>query len=562
MGVAEILGVINLLLIVAVMVKLFMNSRVKVDTDGIVSSVKDGLSSSQRELREELSGSIQSATRAMGDNIMSVQKTIGESQTEKLAQMKSDINANAESMRQIVGPDLQNSIQGTLNEKFTQMGKSLSDAQQHAGELQHSTLTAMDEKIGESLSSMSKSLSDSSNKLNGDVTSKLEALEKRLSGFETSITAMMKTMSDTMTSYLSTMSKNISDNQSQTGKNVTEHLATLENRLKTLESSNNEKLEAIKNTVAEHLNSLSESNQKKLDSIQSMVSSKLESNLKESFNLVSERLEQVYKGLGEMQNVASGVGDLKKILSNVKTRGIMGEIQLGMILDEILAPEQYEREIPTIPGSTDHVEYAVRLPGPDGESTIYLPIDSKFPGDTFSMLQDAYDTGDSTRISEAKKQLEAVIKKCAKDIRQKYVEPPHTTNFGIMFLPFEGLYAEVVNSGLTGVLQQEYNVTVAGPSTMAAMLNSLQMGFRTLAIQKRSNEVWKILGETKGEFMKFEKALKSVQDRISKTGEELENLIGRRTRAINRKLRSVEVLEGSGTEDTPLLTDQESDDED
>lgn len=561
MGVAEILGVINLLLIVAVMVKLFMNSRVKFNTDGIVSSVKDGLSSSQRELREELSGSIQSATRAMGDNIMSVQKALGESQTEKLAQMKSDINANAESMRQIVGPDLQNSIQGTLNEKLTQMEKSLSDAQQHSGELQQSKLTAMDEKIGESLSSMSKSLADSSNKLNGDVTSKLEALEKRLSGFETSITAMMKTMSDTMTAYLSSMSKNIADNQAQTGKNVTEHLTTLENRLKTLESSNNEKLEAIKNTVAEHLNSLSESNQKKLDSIQSMVSSKLESNLKESFNLVSERLEQVYKGLGEMQSVASGVGDLKKILSNVKTRGIMGEIQLGMILDEILAPEQYEREIPTIPGSADHVEYAVRLPGPDGESTIYLPIDSKFPGDTFSLLQEAYETGDGARITEAKKQLETVIKKCAKDIRQKYVEPPYTTNFGIMFLPFEGLYAEVVNSGLTGVLQQEYNVTVAGPSTMAAMLNSLQMGFRTLAIQKRSNEVWKILGETKGEFMKFEKALKSVQDRISKTGEELENLIGRRTRAINRKLRSVEVLEGSGADDTPLLMDQESDDE-
>ena len=221
----------------------------------------------------------------------------------------------------------------------------------------------------------------------------------------------------------------------------------------------------------------------------------------------------------------------------------MGEIQLGMILGEILAPDQYEQEIATIPGSSNHVEYAVKLPGADGEGIVYLPIDSKFPGDTFRKLQDAYDSGDVSQITDAKKHLETVIKKCAGDIRQKYVEPPYTTNFGIMFLPFEGLYAEVVNSGLVEVLQRDYNVTITGPSTMAAMLNSLQMGFRTLAIQKRSNEVWKILGEAKGEFEKFEKALKSTQDKITKASEDLENLVGRRTRAINRKLRGVEALE-------------------
>ena len=389
----------------------------------------------------------------------------------------------------------------------------------------------------------------------------LSQFENRLHNFDVSVNNTMKNMSDTMATNFSTMGQSISDNQIQMGKKVNDQLITLENRLKTLESSNNERLEAIKREVGAHLDHISETNQRKLDSIQSMVNDKLENNLRESFNIVSERLEQVYKGLGEMQTVASSVGDLKKILSNVKTRGIVGEIQLGMILDEILAPEQYEHEVPTIPGSTNHVEYAIKLPGSDGDSIIYLPIDSKFPGDTFNALQDAYDTGDPMRIAEAKKLLETVIRKCANDIKQKYVEPPYTTNFGIMFLPFEGLYAEVVNSGLTDQLQHEYNVTVAGPSTMAAMLNSLQMGFRTLAIQKRSNEVWKILSETKGEFIKFEKSLKAAQEKITKAGEELDNLVGRRTRAINRKLRSVEILESDEFSGNELLQDVADEDE-
>ena len=488
MSVTDILVIVNLLLLVVVLIKLFTGNK-PVDTDSMVSSVKDGINASQRELREELANSITSANRLMSDNITDIQKAMGTAQSEQLSQMKTDMRDSLEAIRQIVDSGLQTTL--------TTMLKTVNDT--------------------------------------------------------------MKNMSDTMAGNFSTMGQQMSENQTDIGKKVNDQLLTLENRLKTLESSNNERLEAIKRTVSEHLNNLSEANQKKLDTIQSMVSDKLENNLRESFKLVSEQLEQVYKGLGEMQTVASGVGDLKKILSNVKTRGIMGEIQLGMILDEILAPEQYDHEVATIPGSQFHVEYAIKLPGSDGNGMVYLPIDSKFPGDTFSMLQDAYESGDGARISEAKKQLEAVIKKCAGDIRQKYVEPPYTTNFGIMFLPFEGLYAEVVNSGLTGILQQEYNVTVAGPSTMAAMLNSLQMGFRTLAIQKRSSEVWKILGETKGEFMKFEKALKAAQDKITKAGEELDNLVGRRTRAINRKLRSVETLESSEVFADELL--QETDDD-
>ena len=255
-----------------------------------------------------------------------------------------------------------------------------------------------------------------------------------------------------------------------------------------------------------------------------------------------------------MQTIASGVGDLKKVLSNVKNRGIIGEIQLGAILEEILSPEQYDREVATVPRSSNHVEFAVKLPGNGDGSFVYLPIDSKFPGDTFAALQDAYDSGSPEAVADAKKQLAAVIKKCAKDIRDKYVSPPYTTNFGIMFLPFEGLYAEVVNSGLLETLRRDYNVTVTGPSTMAAMLNSLQMGFQTLAIQKKSSQVWEILGSVKTEFQTFAKVLEETQKHIKKVDDDLEKLVGVRTRQINRKLSSIEAIASA---DTPLIGDGE-----
>ena len=335
----------------------------------------------------------------------------------------------------------------------------------------------------------------------------------------------------------------LSNNQKAAGDAVSAQLALLENRFKTLESHNEEKLEAIRANMTRHLASMQDENTQKLNAIQTTVNEKLESKMNESFKLVSDRLEQVYKGLGEMQTIASGIGDLKKVLSNVKNRGILGEIQLGAILEDILAPEQYEREIPTIPNSTNRVEFAIRLPGADDGRCVYLPIDSKFPGDTYTALQDAYDSGDAEAISNAKKQLAAVVRKCAKDIHEKYVEPPYTTNFGIMFLPFEGLYSEVVNSGLIEVLQREHNINVAGPSTMAAMLNSLQMGFQTLAIQKKSSQVWEILGAVKAEFLTFSKVLEDTQKHIKKVDDDLEKLVGVRTRQINRKLSKIEAAE-------------------
>ncbi len=361
-------------------------------------------------------------------------------------------------------------------------------------------------------------------------------------------------MSTQINAKLSDMDKFLSQKQAASSAAVNEQLKVLENRFKTLEANNELKLEAIRSTMTKHLTSIQDENSKKLDAIQATVNEKLESKMNESFKLVSERLEQVYKGLGEMQTIASGVGDLKKVLSNVKNRGIIGEIQLGAILEEILSPEQYDREVATVPRSSNHVEFAVKLPGNGDGSFVYLPIDSKFPGDTFAALQDAYDSGNPEAVADAKKQLAAVIKKCAKDIRDKYVSPPYTTNFGIMFLPFEGLYAEVVNSGLLETLRRDYNVTVTGPSTMAAMLNSLQMGFQTLAIQKKSSQVWEILGSVKTEFQTFAKVLEETQKHIKKVDDDLEKLVGVRTRQINRKLSSIEAIAAA---DTPLIGDGE-----
>ena len=344
----------------------------------------------------------------------------------------------------------------------------------------------------------------------------------------------------------------LSSGQKASGDSVNEQLRTLENRFRTLEANNEQRLDQIRKTISEQLLNIQTENSRKLEAIQSTVSEKLENKMNESFKLVSERLEQVYKGLGEMQSIASGVGDLKKVLSNVKNRGIFGEIQLGAILEDILVPEQYDREAATIPGSSNRVEFAVKLPGGESGSHIYLPIDSKFPGDTYAALQDAYDSGDPERVADARKQLITAVKKSAKDIRDKYVQPPYTTNFGIMFLPFEGLYSEVVSSGVTESLQREFSVSVAGPSTMAAMLNSLQMGFRTLAIQKKSNQVWEILGAVKSEFLNFSKALEETQKHIKKVDDDLEKLVGVRTRQINRKLSAIEAVDAS----PELLSDQ------
>ena len=328
-------------------------------------------------------------------------------------------------------------------------------------------------------------------------------------------------------------------------KETNDKLKSFEERLNVSASSTEKKMESIRDTVEQRLFKMQSDNNEKLEKMRETVDEKLQKTLEErighSFKVVSERLEEVYKGLGEMKNLASGVGDLKKVLSNVKTRGILGEIQLGGILEQFMSPEQYETNFPEKKGSREVVEYAIKLPG-NNDDTVYLPIDAKFPVDAYNALNEAYDTSDPALIEAAKKMLITRIKQFAKDISEKYIYPPETTDFAIMFLPVEGLYAEVVRNGLVEVLQREYKVNIAGPTTIAAFLQSLQMGFKTLAIQKRSGEVFTILGAVKTEFDKFSDAIRAAQQRMDQANNELEKLVGVRTRAIQRKLNSITSL--------------------
>lgn len=324
-----------------------------------------------------------------------------------------------------------------------------------------------------------------------------------------------------------------------------------------------ESMNAIRKTVEERLQLLQDGNEKKLEQMRETVDEKLhqalEQRLNESFKQVSERLQQVHEGLGEMKTLAAGVGDLKHVLSNVKKRGILGEIQLGGILESILNPQQYDKNVLTKQNSQNFVEFAVKLPGKENNAApVWLPIDSKFPIEAYNRLLDAYDASDAEAVKTSLKELEREVLRCAKDIRDKYLDPPNTTDFGILFLPIEGLYAEVVRrQELLETLFREMKVTVAGPSTLAATLNSLQMGFRTLAIEKRSSEVWKVLGAIKTEFRKFGEVLTKAQVKINQANMEIDQLVGARSRRIEQTLRGVQELPGA--EQTDLLQAGEAD---
>jgi len=340
-----------------------------------------------------------------------------------------------------------------------------------------------------------------------------------------------------------------------------DQLDSFSRQLADMTKLNEAKLENMRQTVAQQLRTLQEDNSRKLEQMRAVVDEKLQSTLEkrlgESFKQVSERLEQVYKGLGEMRSLATGVGDLKKVLTNVKTRGTWGEIQLGNILEQILTTEQYDVNVVTKKNSTERVEFAIRLPGPnsDRDRVVWLPIDSKFPQEDYQRLIDAQEAADKELAEKSVKSLEIRIKAEAKNIKEKYIDPPNTTDFGIMFLPVEGLYAEVLRRpGLCDTLQREHRIVVAGPTTLAALLNSLQMGFRTLVIEKRSSEVWELLGMVKTEFSKFGEVLSKTKKKL----QEASNTIGMaevRTRAIERQLKKVQ--EVPLTDDIPLIEEEE-----
>ena len=319
---------------------------------------------------------------------------------------------------------------------------------------------------------------------------------------------------------------------------------TLHRNLMTTNEMQREKFDAMNRQQ----DILVKSTEKRLDDMRLMVEEKLQKTLNErigqSFELVRTQLENVQRGLGEMKTLAEDVGGLKKVLGNVKTRGTFGEIQLAALLEQMLSPEQYEANVKTRKNATEFVEFAIKLPGKDnGKDVVYLPIDAKFPKDVYEQYMDAYEDGDSAIIESTSRQLENTIKRMAKDIHDKYIEPPYTTDFAILFLPFESIYAEVIRrTALVETLQKDYKIVVTGPTTLGAILNSLQMGFRTLAIQKRTSEVWSVLGAVKTEFGKFGGMLEKVQKNLQSAGDQLEEVMGKRTRAIERKLRQVEAL--------------------
>jgi DNA recombination protein RmuC len=344
-----------------------------------------------------------------------------------------------------------------------------------------------------------------------------------------------------------TLSKKAKDDREELRTTLKDFEATFSKNVETFNMLQKEKFDQMKQKQEEMIKTTELRLERMRETVDEKLHKTLEERLGKSFEMVTKQLLVVQKGLGEMQTIASGVGDLKKVLTNVKTRGVLGEIQLGNILEEIMAPDQYDSNVKTKKGSDALVEYAVKLPGRSPqEKSVYLPIDAKFPQEDYVRLQSAYEAGDTAAVEASLKALLQAVKKFAKDISSKYIDPPNTTDFGIMFLPVEGLFAEVVRQpDMIAFLQREYKIIVTGPTTLAAMLNSLQMGFKTLAIQKRSSEVWNVLAAVKKEFNTFGGVLEKAQKKINEANNEIENLVGTRTRMMQSKLKNVEQLEVS-----------------
>ncbi|MCK9449227.1 MAG: DNA recombination protein RmuC [Bacteroidales bacterium] len=379
---------------------------------------------------------------------------------------------------------------------------------------------------------------------------------------ESSLGKLTKTMEERLTLIMDKQQQASRDMRDSLDRNLKDFRDSFSQNVKDFNELQKQKFTEMEKKQSELINSTEMKLEKMRETVDEKLQKTLEARLGHSFELVRKQLESVQKGLGEMQNLAQDVGGLKRVLANVKTRGILGEIQLGSILSQIMAPEQYEQNVRTKKSSSDHVEYAIKLPGKDNSmEEVYLPIDAKFPLESYHQLQHAYDEANPALIDEANKILFNQIKKFAKDISDKYLDPPFTTEFGIMFLPVEGLYAEVVrNTDLIEQMQRDFKIVITGPTTLAAILNSLQMGFKTLAIQKRSSEVWKILGAVKTEFGKFGTILEKARKKIDDAGNEIDTLVGTRTRAIERKLREVEELPVSET--MKLLDEDLSDTDD
>lgn len=417
-------------------------------------------------------------------------------------------------------------------------------------------------------------LAQSFDQFRGHVQQQLDAMgaqqRERIDGFGARLGQLTERTDhglDTLRGGLAEDARKSREDSRQTLAQFGEQLQT---RLSSLSETNDKRMGEVRSTLEGQLKALQADNAQQLEKMRATVDEKLQNTLEtrlgQSFKLVSERLEAVQRGLGEMQNLATGVGDLKRVLTNVKRRGILGEVQLGSLLEDLLTREQYASNVATVPGSSERVEFAIRMPGQDDGENVYLPIDSKFPVEDYQRLLEAQDAADVEAAAAAGRALEARVREEAKRIKTKYVATPHTTDFAVLFLPTEGLYAEVLRRpGLFESLQRDLRVMVAGPTTLSALLNSLQMGFRTLAIAKRSSEVWKLLGAVKSEFGKFGLVLEKAERQLSTVSKSISEA-GRKTRTIEKKLRGVESLSGEDPAallgSSPLDDSDEADDED
>lgn len=500
-----ILEILCSVILIAVVVNFFLTVRkaAPVDTEKLKNELLGELSARQAIFKSEIVDEIRASRSEMNTTIQTTMKNFAESLTAVQSQTAERQDVRLKELTENISKN-QDQLKIDIAEKLLSLQKSQADS-----------IFALQQNVKETTDMLSKAQDK-----------QFELQDKRLKEITQMLMEAQIGLKDTVSDKLKAIDEQFKNFTIQNKDSLDGIRTTVQNRLETLQEDNSKQLEKMRLTVDEKL-------QKTLDD-----------RITQSFKVVSDRLQEVYTGLGEMKTLASGVGDLKKVLSNVKTRGILGEYQLGAIIEELLTNEQYEENVITKQGSTNRVEYAIKLPG-DGDHCVYLPIDAKFPGDTYSQLVDAYDTGDQDIIAAAQAALETRIKMCAKDIHDKYIDPPYTTDFAIMFLPFEGLYAEVVRKGLVDTLQRQYKINIAGPTTFAALLNSLQMGFRTLAIQKRSSEVWNVLSAVKTEFGNFEEVLSAAQRRIEQTHDELDKLVGVRTRKINSKLKNVSALPAS-----------------
>ncbi|MDP2902998.1 MAG: DNA recombination protein RmuC [Methylovulum sp.] len=493
--------------------------------DGFEESIKNDAKENRKELNEGLKSFEEKFAESIKDF------------NEQLSLKFSDLNKQQAENSNVQNKQL-DLFKTALNSLSENLMNNSNDFKQTVTASFQSSSEASNKKQDEFRDKTIEKLDGFEESIKNDAKENRKELNDGLKSFENRFSESIKDFNGQLNLKFSDLNKQQVDATTQAKASITEIRDTIEKQLKSIREDNTQQLTEMRKTVDEKLQST------------------LEKRLGESFKQVSDRLEQVHKGLGEMQTLAIGVGDLKKVLANVKTRGILGEYQLGNILEQILSPEQYSTNVATKQGSQANVEFAVKLPGKSDEKTVWLPIDSKFPLESYQILLLAYEEAEPAKIDEAQKLLLKVVESFAKDISAKYIDPPHTTDFAIMFLPIESLFAEVLrHPHMFELLQRKYRITITGPTTLSALLNSLHMGFRTLAVQKRSSEVWKVLAEVKTEFTTYSEVLAKVHTQLTTASGTLEKLKDTRTKAMERKLRDVAVLEPSDDKETVALLD-------